>query len=151
MRRVKLLWKKKWTQFMKASNFTKSPYTFVPLQARIWRVHVLLSSVMYIFSVENITAVFTISRRRWDQNATRVANRLDRARATYLWLLHVPPWDQWNEIENGNRKIILYWADWSSRGRTKISCTATTCPTNLPRKDPFHMYSLSPYLPQFQP
>jgi hypothetical protein len=31
-------------------------------------VHALLSSVMYILSGENITAVFTISRRRWDQS-----------------------------------------------------------------------------------
>ncbi len=54
-------------------------------------VHVLLSSVMYILSGENITAMFTISRRRCDQNATQVANRLDRARATYVRLLHVPP------------------------------------------------------------
>ncbi len=56
-------------------------------------VHVLLSSVMYILSGKNITAVFTISRwRRWDQNTTQVANRLNRARATYVRLLHVPPW-----------------------------------------------------------
>ncbi len=54
-------------------------------------VYVLLSSVMYIFSGEKITAVFTISRCRWDQNTTQVANRLDRARATYVRLLHVPP------------------------------------------------------------
>ncbi len=45
---------------------------------------------------------------------------------------------------------ILYWADWSRQGRTKISCTVTTSPTNQPRKDLFHMYSLSPHLPQFQ-
>ena len=38
-------------------------------------VHALLSSVMY---GENSTAVFTISRRRWDQNTTQVANRLNR-------------------------------------------------------------------------
>ncbi len=44
-------------------------------------VHALLSSVLYILSGENITAVFTISRHRWDQNTTQVANRLDRARA----------------------------------------------------------------------
>ena len=55
-------------------------------------VHALLSSVMYILSGENITAVFTISRRRWDQNTTQVANRLDWARATYVWLLHLTPW-----------------------------------------------------------
>ncbi len=55
-------------------------------------VHALLSSVMYILSGENITALFTISRRRWDQNTTQVANRLDRARATYVWLLHLTPW-----------------------------------------------------------
>ena len=57
-----------------------------------YEVHALLSSVMYILSGENITAVYPMSRRRWDQNTTQVDNRLDRARATYVWLLHVPPW-----------------------------------------------------------
>ncbi len=47
---------------------------------------------MYILSGENSTAVFTISRRRWDQNTTQVANRLNRSRATYVRLLHLPPW-----------------------------------------------------------
>ncbi len=54
-------------------------------------VHALLSSVMYILSGENITAVYTISQRRWDQNTTQVVNRLDRARATYVRLLHLTP------------------------------------------------------------
>jgi len=54
-------------------------------------VHALLSSVMYILSGKKITAVYPMSRRRWDQNTTQVANRLDRARVTYVWLLHVPP------------------------------------------------------------
>jgi hypothetical protein len=35
---------------------------------------------------------------------------------------------------------ILYWADQSSQGRTT---------TNQPRKDPLHMYSKGPNLPQF--
>ncbi len=55
-------------------------------------VHALLSSVMYILSGENITAVYTISQRRWDQNTTQVANRLDRTRATYIRLLYLTPW-----------------------------------------------------------
>jgi hypothetical protein len=55
-------------------------------------VHALLSNVMYILSGKKITAVFPMSRRRWDQNTTQVANRLNRARATYVGLLHVPPW-----------------------------------------------------------
>ncbi len=55
-------------------------------------VHALLSSVMYILSGENITAVYTISRRRWDQNTSQVAHRLDWARATYVGLLHLTPW-----------------------------------------------------------
>jgi hypothetical protein len=38
----------------------------------------------------------------------------------------------------------------SSQGRTKIYCTGTTSPKKQPRKDPFHMYSKSPHLPQFQ-
>ncbi len=57
-------------------------------------VHALLSSVTYILSGENITAVYSTTRRRWDQNTTQVANRLDRAGATcsYMFMLHVPPW-----------------------------------------------------------
>ncbi len=46
--------------------------------------------------------------------------------------------------------IYFYWADKSSQGRTKISCTGTTSPSNHPRKDPFHWYFLSPHSPQFQ-
>jgi hypothetical protein len=35
--------------------------------------------------------------------------------------------------------------------KTKISCTGTTSPmTNQPRKDPFHLYSLSRHSPYFQ-
>ncbi len=49
----------------------------------------------------------------------------------------------WN-IEGEN---ILYWADESSQGRTKISFTGTKSPTNQPRKNPFHLYSYSPHLP----
>ncbi len=49
----------------------------------------LLSSVMYILSGKNITAVYPMSRRRWDQNTTQVDNRLNRARATYVRLLHI--------------------------------------------------------------
>ncbi len=55
-------------------------------------VHALLSSVMYILSGKKITAVYPMSRRWWDQNTTtQVANRLNRARATHVRLLHVPP------------------------------------------------------------
>ncbi len=53
-------------------------------------LHALLSSVMYILSGKKITAVYPMSRRRWDQNTSQVANRLNRARATYIRLLHVP-------------------------------------------------------------
>ncbi len=91
MRREKLLWKKKWTKFMKASSFTKSPSTVHLYLFKLeYDVHALLSSVMYILSGENST-VYTISRRWWDQNTTQVANRLNRARATYVRLLHLPP------------------------------------------------------------
>jgi hypothetical protein len=48
------------------------------------------------------------------------------------------------------KKNILYWADWSSQHRTKISCTGTTRLMNQPRKDPFHLSSFSPHSPQFQ-
>ncbi len=54
-------------------------------------VHALLSSVMYILSGENLTAVYSIIRLRWDQNTTQVANRLNWAQATYVWLLHLTP------------------------------------------------------------
>jgi hypothetical protein len=47
------------------------------------------------------------------------------------------------------KKIILHWADQSSQGRIKISSTGTTSPTNQPRKDPLHLYSISSSLPQF--
>jgi hypothetical protein len=50
----------------------------------------------------------------------------------------------------GEEKNILYWADESSQGRTKISCTGTTSPTNQPSKGPFHLYSLNTHSPQFQ-
>ncbi len=52
-------------------------------------MHALLSSVMYILSGKKITAVYPMSRHH--QNTTQVANRLNRARATYIRLLHVPP------------------------------------------------------------
>ncbi len=47
---------------------------------------------------------------------------------------------------------MLHWADQSSqkKGRIKISCTGTMSPTNQPRKDLFHFYSISPHLPEFQ-
>jgi hypothetical protein len=50
----------------------------------------------------------------------------------------------------GEEKNILFRADYSSQSRIKISCTSTKSPTNQPRKDPFHLYSISPNLPQFQ-
>ncbi len=43
---------------------------------------------------------------------------------------------------------ILYRADQSSQGRTKISCNGMASLTKQSR-DLFHMYSLSPQLPQF--
>jgi hypothetical protein len=36
----------------------------------------------------------------------------------------------------------LYWANYSSLGSTKSSCTGMTNPSNQPRKDPFHINSL---------
>ena len=77
-------------------------------------VHALLSSVMYILSGKKITAVYPMSRRRWDQNTTQVANRLGRARATYVWLLHVPPWvkeaaEKVKEIQYKLRKNKRYF------------------------------------------
>jgi hypothetical protein len=51
-------------------------------------VHALLCTVMYILSGENITAVYTMSRLLRHENSWHVANRLDRAGATYVRLLH---------------------------------------------------------------
>ncbi len=55
-------------------------------------VHALLSSVMYILSGENITAMYTMSRLLRHHNSWLVANRLNRAGDTYDLLLHVSPW-----------------------------------------------------------
>ncbi len=55
-------------------------------------VHALLSSVMYILSGKMITAVYPMSRRRWDQNTTQVDNRLDRARLHTYGCSIFPPW-----------------------------------------------------------
>ncbi len=82
-------------------------------------VHVLLSSIMYILSGQKITAMYPMSRRWWDQNTTQVANRLNRARATYVRLLHVPPCLRGNSsqswVENTNM------TDWSSSLKTAKS------------------------------
>ncbi len=51
----------------------------------------------------------------------------------------------WNSVRWG--KHILYWAEYSNQGRTKIFCTGTM---NQQRKDPFHLYSLSPHSHPFQ-
>ncbi len=41
------------------------------------------------------------------------------------------------------KKNFLNWADKSSQGRRKISCTDMTSPSNQSKKDLFHLYSLS--------
>ncbi len=64
-----------------------------------------------------------------------------------LWMLGDE--DTSIEIVYGEEKNILYWADQSSRGIKKISCTGTTSPTNQTKKDPLHLYSISPHFPQF--
>ncbi len=58
--------------------------------------------------------------------------------------------DKGSEIVHSEEKNIFYWADQSSQGRTKISCTGATSLTNQPRKGPFHLYSLNPHSPEFQ-
>ncbi len=55
---------------------------------------------------------------------------------------------KWNSV--GDVMNILYRADKSSQGMTKIYCTGTTSPKNNQRKDPLHLYSLSPHASQFQ-
>jgi hypothetical protein len=54
----------------------------------------------------------------------------------------------WNTVVNDEEKKFLYWADQSSQGMIKISCTGTG--PNQPRKDILHLYSISPHLSQFQ-
>ncbi len=70
----------------------------------------LLSSVMYILSGKNITAVYPMSRRRWDQNNTQVDNRLNRARATYVRLLHISSMVFPAILEHGSEEKIAVWA-----------------------------------------
>ncbi len=48
----------------------------------------------------------------------------------------------WGKI---NRNSLLGWL--GSKGRTKYYCTGMTSPTIHPRKDPFHLYSLSLHSP----
>ncbi len=55
--------------------------------------------------------------------------------------------DKLTDIVYGWEKHILYWVDYSNQGRTKIFCTGAT---NQPRKNPCHLYSLSPRSPPFQ-
>ncbi len=45
---------------------------------------------MYILSGENITAVYTMSRRQWGQNTTQVITGQTGPGATYVRLLHIP-------------------------------------------------------------
>jgi hypothetical protein len=54
------------------------------------------------------------------------------------------------EIVCCEEKNILYCAHYNSQGRAKISSTVMTSTMNQPRKDPFHLFSLSPLSPQFQ-
>ncbi len=75
-------------------------------------VHELISSVMYILSGKKITAVYPMSRRRWDQNTTQVANRLNRTRATYVRLLHVPPWTLHTACTTTPQRKIRYLEKW---------------------------------------
>ncbi len=50
----------------------------------------------------------------------------------------------------GEEKIFSTRPRRAAKAWTKFSCTGTKSPTNQPRKDPFHLYSLSLRLPQFQ-
>jgi hypothetical protein len=55
------------------------------------------------------------------------------------------------ELVYGEQKqFCTAWADKSSQGRAKISCTDTTSPMNQLAKCPFHLYSLNLHSPQFQ-
>jgi len=60
---------------------------------------------------------------------------------------------------DGDKRIEIVLNSWGKkyfvpgrleqRRQKKNSCTDTTGPTNQPRKDPFHLYSLSPHSHQF--
>jgi hypothetical protein len=77
-------------------------------------VHALLSSVMYIHSGENISAVYSTTRRRWDQNTIQVDNRLDRAEATYVQLLHISSMvlNLWAQLCRVSLRLP-FWMIWS--------------------------------------
>ncbi len=48
------------------------------------------------------------------------------------------------------KKIFFTGPTRAVNAKTKISCTSTMSPTSQQRKEPFHIYSLSSLLPQFQ-
>jgi hypothetical protein len=58
--------------------------------------------------------------------------------------------DRGIEIVYVEEKNICVLGRLGSLGRTNISCTDTISPTNKPRNDPSHLFSLSPRSPQFQ-
>ncbi len=54
-------------------------------------------------------------------------------------------------LQDGDKSIMKKWPVKKKlfcigQGRSKISCTGITSPTNQPRKDPCQMYSLSPHI-----
>ncbi len=91
-------------------------------------VHALLSSVMYILSGENLTAVYSIIRRWWDQNTTQVANRLNLAQATYVWLLHLTPCQQRSSsLFTPHRQTSQTVPSSSLTGHQTGSCCCCSC------------------------
>ncbi len=54
----------------------------------------------------------------------------------------------WNSVQRGKKYFVLGWVE--QPRQNKVSCTGTMSPTNQPRKDPVHLYSLSPHSLQFQ-
>ncbi len=60
-------------------------------------------------------------------------------------------WGQiWKKAAIEEKKNFVLDRLRNSQGRKKISCTGMTSQTNQSRKAPYQMFSLSPYLPQFQ-
>ncbi len=127
-------------------------------------VHVLLSSVMYILSGKKITTVYPMSRRRWDQNTTQVDNRLNRARATYGRLLHVPPcvflclhW-RWYFLSMGHRRIVLKCSPFSIKSiycaiGNKITFLVDWAILKIMLEKPYTIFALKgfhPYFPYIQ-
>jgi hypothetical protein len=53
-------------------------------------------------------------------------------------------------VRRGKKYFVLGLLEQPRQDKNLFTYTGTTSPTNQPRKDPFHLYSLSPHSPKFQ-